>query len=173
MCRCLQRVCADSLSTGAGCPRALQARARAKPSASPPARLSTPLPRGSSDQALLNAARAFAADADPLRDAFVSHELPTTFLDELRARIAAFERALSERTTARGAHVAATAALDAALERGVTAARRLDAIVRNKFRDDPAKLAVWTTASHTERTPRTAAPEPTKPEPPKPAPPQP
>ncbi len=135
------------------------------------------LPRGSSDQALLNAARAFAADADPLREAFVSHELPATFLDDLHACIAAFEQALNQRTTARGAHVEATAALDAALERGVTAARRLDAVVRNKFRDDPAKLAAWATASHTERTPRTtppkpAKPEPTKPEPPKPEPPQ-
>ncbi len=121
------------------------------------------LPRSSSDQALLNAARAFAADATPLRDDFVSHEVPATFLADLEALITAFDEALSGRTTARSSHVAATAALDESLDRGVTAVRRLDAIVRNRFRDKPPKLAEWATASHTERSPRPTPPEPTKP----------
>lgn len=34
------------------------------------------------------------------------------------------------------------------------AALELDAVVSNLFRDDPAALAEWTTAGHTERAPR-------------------
>jgi hypothetical protein len=32
--------------------------------------------------------------------------------------------------------------------------RKLDAIVRNKYANNPAVLAEWTSASHTERDPR-------------------
>lgn len=123
------------------------------------------LPRSSNDQALLSAARAFAADAAPMVSAFVRYELPENFLADLQAQIDAFEATLSQRATAKGTHVAATAAIDAALSRGLVAARQLDAIVRNKLRDDPAALAAWATASHTERTPRSApaaTPEPPK-----------
>ncbi|HEX3561075.1 MAG TPA: hypothetical protein VHU19_17910 [Pyrinomonadaceae bacterium] len=36
----------------------------------------------------------------------------------------------------------------------MTAVRRLDAIVRNKFRDDPPTLAAWEHARHVERAAR-------------------
>jgi hypothetical protein len=39
--------------------------------------------------------------------------------------------------------MAATASLDAASERGIKAVLRLNATVRNKYRDDPAALAAW------------------------------
>jgi hypothetical protein len=50
--------------------------------------------------------------------------------------------------------VTATAAIDELIERGLRIARRLDAIIRNKFRDDPARLAAWTSAHHVERAAR-------------------
>jgi hypothetical protein len=34
---------------------------------------------------------------------------------------------------------------------------KLDTIVRNKFRNDPAMLATWENASHLERAPRSAS----------------
>ena len=49
------------------------------------------LPRSGSDQALLNAARAFAMDAVPLKAAFIRHEMPANFLEELQTQIDAFE----------------------------------------------------------------------------------
>jgi hypothetical protein len=49
--------------------------------------------------------------------------------------------------------VAATVAVSDAAERGHNAVRELDAIVRNIFRDDPAALAEWESASHVERPP--------------------
>jgi hypothetical protein len=114
------------------------------------------LPRGKADQTLLTAARAFLADATPLAAEFINHEMPADFLDDLKALIAEFEAALHQRSTAKGAQVSATAGIEDALERGMVAMRRLDAIVRNKFRGQVSVLAAWTRASHVERTSRTA-----------------
>jgi hypothetical protein len=113
------------------------------------------LPRSGSDQALLAAARAFLTDAVPLKAEFIRHELPATFIDDLRAHAAALERAMGEQNTNRGAHVGATASIESVIERGMNATRKLDAIVRNKFRDDPAALAAWESARHVESATRT------------------
>ncbi|HEX8178408.1 MAG TPA: hypothetical protein VF525_02585 [Pyrinomonadaceae bacterium] len=112
------------------------------------------LPRSGSDPALLNTARAFLADAEPLKTDFIRHELPADFLDDLAADIEKFERAINSQHTGKDTHVAATAAIDDALERGLKAVQRLDVIVRNKFHDDPAALAAWTSASHVARAPK-------------------
>ncbi len=112
------------------------------------------LPRSGSDTALLNSARAFAADAAPLTAEFIRHELPADFLDDLNADIADFEQAVNSQNTGMDARVAATAAIDGALERGLKAVQRLDVIVRNKFHNDLSTLAAWTSASHVERAPK-------------------
>jgi hypothetical protein len=114
------------------------------------------LPRSASDQGWLAVARAFAQDAAPLKAEFVRWGLPADFLEELDAEITAYEHSIDTRAQKTGERVAATAAIDAAIERGMNAVRALDAIVRNIFRDDPAALAEWTSASHTERSPRAA-----------------
>jgi len=111
-------------------------------------------PRSGSDLALLAVARAFAADALPLKDEFVRHEMPESFLEDLQADIADLERAIGGQNTGRGTHVFATASIDEQIERGMNAVRRLDAIVRNKFRDDAATLAAWGSARHVERAAR-------------------
>lgn len=112
------------------------------------------LPHNAGAQAWLAAARAFAQDAAPLKGEFVRRGMPADFLDQLAEKLAAFDQATGGRAQKHGEHVAATAAIDTALERGVNAVRELDAIVRNVFRDDAATLAEWTSASHTERAPR-------------------
>jgi hypothetical protein len=114
-------------------------------------------PRSISDQALLAMARAFAADALPLKQEFIRRGLPDDFLEDLAADIEAFERAVNQKIRKREAQVAATAGLDDAIERGVDIVRELDAIMRNKLASDPASLAAWLSASHIERTPRRAA----------------
>jgi hypothetical protein len=113
------------------------------------------LPRSGSDQALLMAARAFAADALPLKAEFVRHELPATFIEDLLADIADLEHAIGGQNTGRDEHVTATASIETVVERGMNAIRRLDAIVPNKFRDDPAALAAWQSARHVESSART------------------
>lgn len=113
------------------------------------------LQREPKDQELLSAARAFAADAQPLSAEFTRRGLPANFLADLASDIESFEQAINRKTSGRAAHVAATAAIDDLIEDGMKHLRQLDTVVRNIFADDPATLAGWTSASHVERTPRT------------------
>ena len=115
------------------------------------------VPRNASDQDLLNAARAFLADATPLKAQFIAHEMPADFLEDLQADIDAMLTAINSQSSGVGNHVAANAALDDAMDRGNDLCRKLDAIVRNRYANNPAVLAEWTSASHTERAPRRAA----------------
>jgi hypothetical protein len=117
------------------------------------------IPRSENDQNLLAAARAFATDAVPLSTQFIAHELPADFLQDLNDDIDALENAISQQSGGVGHHVAAGAAIDNAIERGVDTVRKLDAVVRNKYTHNPAILAEWTSASHTERAPRRSAPQ--------------
>jgi hypothetical protein len=126
------------------------------------------LPNHARDQELLTTARAFAADAAPLKAEFVRRGMPATFLEDLAGLIATFEQSIGGREQRTGARVAATAAIDGAIERGINAVRELDAIVRNIFRNDAGVLAEWTSASHTERAARGATTD-TPPTPPAPA----
>jgi hypothetical protein len=109
------------------------------------------VPRSCSDQALLNAARAFLTDATPLAAEFIRHEMATDFLDDLRSAIEDFEHAITDRNHNREGRVSATASLDIVIAKGVKQAKQLNAVVRNKYRNDPAMLAAWTSASHVER----------------------
>ncbi len=115
------------------------------------------VPRNNNDKELLNAARAFHADATPLKAQFIAHELPADFLEDLQADIDAMAEAISDQSSGVGNHVAARAAIDDAIDRGIEIVRKLDAIVRNKYANNPAVLAEWASASHTERAPRRAA----------------
>ena len=115
------------------------------------------MPRGTNDQTLLNAARAFKADAETFKAQFIAHEMPSAFLEDLQADIDALEEAISNQASGVGNHVAASAGLDAAVELGLDRIRKLDPIMRNKYANNPAVLAEWTSASHIERAPRRAA----------------
>jgi len=104
-----------------------------------------------SDHMLLATARAFATAAQPLKALFIEYDMPADFLDILNASIAGFEQNNDRKTAGTGARAAANAALEDALRRGESAFRRLDTSVRNKHRDDPAKLATWESGSKLER----------------------
>lgn len=133
------------------------------------------VPRNNNDREMLSAARAFRADADPLKAQFIAHEMPADFIEDLQADIDALEAAISNQASGIGDSVAAGAGIDATVSNGVEIVRKLDAIVRNKYANNPAALAEWTSASHTERAPRRAAaaggsppppPQPSTPQPP-------
>ena len=114
------------------------------------------IPYANGDQALINSARAFVEAATPLKAEFLKREMPATFLEDLTAAIDAFEALVNEKNTHTEKRITATAAIRAALERGAKLLRELDPIVRNKFRNDPATLAAWESATHVTRTPRRA-----------------
>lgn len=115
------------------------------------------VPRNASDQELMNAGRAFLADATPLKAQFVAHEMPDDFLEDLQADIEAMQAAINSQSSGVGSRVAANAAVDDAMDRGNDLCRTADVIVRNKYANNRAVLAEWTSASHTERAPRRAA----------------
>jgi hypothetical protein len=112
------------------------------------------VPPRRNDRALINVARAARANAEPLKAQFIAHEMPADFLEDLDADIIAFEKAMTDQSSAVGDHVAANAAIDALIERGNDIVRKLDAIVRNKYANNVGVLAEWISASHTERAPR-------------------
>lgn len=115
------------------------------------------VPRGRNDQQLLDAGRSAAVDAVPYKARFIALELPADFLEDLEADITAMEEAMGEQSAGHGDRVAASAAIDEAIERGTAIVRKLDGIVKNKYGNQRATMAEWTSASHTERAPRKKA----------------
>lgn len=96
---------------------------------------------------------------------FILEQQAQFSVNDLQADIETYEAAVNAQEAGRRLHITATAAIEEAIQRGMKIVRRLDAIVRNVFRDDPAKLAAWEHARHFERTPRRKAATPPPPQP--------
>jgi len=107
-------------------------------------------PRGTGDQTVLHAARAFARDAAPLAADFIKHDMPEDFLDDLQNDIKELEEAMRDHEAGKDTHVAARAGIESAIDAGLDAVRRLDAIVPNRLRNDATTLALWERARHVE-----------------------
>jgi len=123
------------------------------------------MPRDS-EQAILNRARAYIVAATPIAAEFIKRDLPATFLTDLQAAIDDVEAAGTRKSNALANQTAATAGLRAALKRLLAIVRDLDTAMRNLYRQDPAALAAWTSASRVEKahrkaTKKAAPPKPT------------
>lgn len=114
------------------------------------------VPHNLGDQAFLVAARSIVTAAEPLASEFIKYSLPTDFLDDLRADIAAFEAALDDRDTAATVVSDTNRVIDQHIAEGLDAVRDLDALIRNKYRRDARTLGAWAAASHVERAARAA-----------------
>jgi hypothetical protein len=99
---------------------------------------------------IMNAARAFARDAEPLASQFIAHGMPEDFVAQLKAKIAGFEQVLHEREARRELNASSRASMNAALESGLAAVQRLDAIVSNVLGVDAAAMASWAVARRIE-----------------------
>jgi hypothetical protein len=119
------------------------------------------IPHNQSNQTVLAVARAALSDALPFKAEFIRRGMPANFLEDLQADIDVMERAIERKAQGAGSQVAATAAIDTEIERGMNAVRELDPVMRNTFSSDPATLAAWQSASHVERPPRRTPPRPT------------
>jgi hypothetical protein len=108
------------------------------------------MPRSPSYAQVLATARAFVTDATPLAAKFVEYEMPADFLTDLAADIAAFEAA-EDQGAGLTNRVGATRTVSEAIMAGIAALRKLDPLMRNKYRNDPVKLAEWFTSSRVER----------------------
>ena len=107
-----------------------------------------------SDRTLLATARSYAIRAQPLRVLFAEYNLYEDFFNGFDAQIDNLEQQLNRQTTGKGERITANASLEGALRRGEAALKRLDTAVRNKYRNDPAKLAAWESACRIERAAR-------------------
>lgn len=115
------------------------------------------MPKQPNDVELLATARAFASDAEPFQAEFRRFEMAADFLERLRTDIAGFEEASRDGNVASETSTLSHAAIDEAVERGLAAVAQLDAVMRNKYRDDATTLGLWARASHVERPVRAAA----------------
>ena len=119
------------------------------------------MPRTSSKEILLTTARTFLAQATANQALFIEFEMPTDFIPQLAAAIAALEAAETAQNDGLSGQVAGTAELRSQLTRGISARKMLLPIVRNKFRNNPGILAQWETAARIvrpQRTPKSPTP---------------
>jgi hypothetical protein len=115
------------------------------------------LPRNRSGQNLLATAKSFAADAEPLKAKFVEYGLDADFLADFRELINEIETRESQADTADDTRAEATGGLLDNIQKRAALSRKLDSIVKIKYRANPAKLAAWAVASHLERDPQPKA----------------
>jgi hypothetical protein len=108
-------------------------------------------PRSDGDQQVLAAAKAIVEVATPLKDEFIAHNLPATFLEELTAAIGAFEQAIGGQAKARETRAGARAEIDKTIAAGLTTAKHLDTVVVNRLEGDAGLLAEWRSARHVAR----------------------
>ncbi len=112
------------------------------------------LPRRRSEEIWVAAARAFYTDSAPFETEFQDFDLPATFRADLLTRIRDVETASTEADIAGEQKGGATGGMVAAFSKAGKLSRRLNAIVLNKYADDPQKLAAWAISSHLEAAPK-------------------
>jgi len=97
--------------------------------------------------AVLHAGRAHEAR-------FREYELPVGFLDAFAVKLDQLEAADDQQEAGFSARVGETAAIVAAVDRGIELRRELMPLIRNKFKDEPGITAEWETASRIVRRQR-------------------
>ncbi len=105
------------------------------------------------DYELLKVARSMAEAIAPNQAAFVDHHMSPTFLADLRAAIAAFERVQTARVDSRTRHVSATLNIRRALACAAETIRGLDAAVLNVFHANPLAMNAWQRARRVHGVP--------------------
>lgn len=104
------------------------------------------------DQASDNAEQKTAKAA--LRARFVAYELPSDFVEDLRADRDALDERNDSKNSDNQEGVASTAAIETLLAQAREIIQRLDAAFMNKYRNDSATIAAWKSASRVERAPK-------------------
>ncbi|HYJ45252.1 MAG TPA: hypothetical protein VEV81_01475, partial [Pyrinomonadaceae bacterium] len=110
--------------------------------------------KNSSSQTLVSDARSIANKAVSLVGLFVENGLSSTFTNDLSSYADSLEHAMQLQTDAVGERVRANADIKETVRRLKGLIERLDVIVRNKYTNDPAKLAAWESAHRLEHAPR-------------------
>jgi len=117
------------------------------------------MPRGGSYEALIARANAFVDKVGPIKSVFVDRGLPADFDEQLATKLAAVDTATDTRESGRSDRVGGTAGLDAKATHALALLREMDSILSFQYRNDPAMLASWKSASHVDRDPSRAEDE--------------
>jgi hypothetical protein len=114
------------------------------------------MPRGDNDQAMLDLALGIAALVAnaAVKAKFISHAMPSDFVEDLNAGIAALRDAIGDQSEGRADVKSAGVSIDETDAQGMRTARAMDVVVNNFYRDNAAVLAEWETARHVERAPK-------------------
>jgi hypothetical protein len=89
-----------------------------------------------------------------LRARFVAYELPSDFVEDLRTDSDALAARNDSKYSDNQEGVASTAAIETLLAQAREIIQRLDAAFMNKYRNDPATITAWKSASRVERAPK-------------------
>jgi len=85
---------------------------------------------------------------------FIAYDLPANFVDDLEADLAAISGSGEEQDADKREASGGTEKIRGLVKEGKALLTTLDTSVTNKFRDQPAILAEWQTASHIRRRSR-------------------
>ncbi len=107
-----------------------------------------------SDDTLIATARAFADRAAAFVGLFVEYNLKQTFVQDLRSDADSLDSFRTLQTEGVGERSGSNTSADEAVRRLTEQVERLDTFVRNKYHDDPAKIAAWERARRLEKTPQ-------------------
>ncbi|MBS1797340.1 MAG: hypothetical protein JSS81_26190 [Acidobacteria bacterium] len=113
-----------------------------------------PSSSGSNDERLLADARSVAAALDADRAEFTALGVADEYIDATNAKVEAFGAAVAQTGASRGGRGAAVSARTNAFETAENHFATLDTYIKNRYFNDPARLAAWRIASHVERAPR-------------------
>lgn len=111
------------------------------------------MPRNRSKLNLIAVGHAFAGDAAAYQAQFIAYGMPANFIADLNAAVAALEAATSDADISTQARVGTNAAFEPLIKSGMEKIRRLDPIVKMKYRQSAQNFAAWIYASHIERAP--------------------
>jgi hypothetical protein len=117
-----------------------------------------------SDRALLDLAIGIARIAPPHKADFLGHGMPADFLETLDAAIAKLQQTMTDQSEGKAGVKSAGVEIEDTMDQGMSVRRRMDAVVRNVYRDNAAVLAEWETASHIEQAPKKKKGGPEEPE---------
>lgn len=106
------------------------------------------------DRGLIQCGKAFAEEAESMRDAFQKHHLP---IEKLNAAVADLEAAVSQSVSTKGRRANDTKAIDDSMAECLTLLQRVDAVVLNTLADNPHLTAEWNIRRRVGRTPARAA----------------
>lgn len=107
-----------------------------------------------SDLTLIATARTFVENAEPLAARFTEYDLPPTFFSEMFVLANKLYDSMTLQTEGTEARRGSREALEEILQRLNGLIERLDAVVSNKYRDAPDRLAAWDAARRVENAPR-------------------